>query len=491
MAADIRTFRAASMQAALDIVRAELGDDAVILHTRQVDKRGLLPFLGGRKEVEITAGPPNRKAAAMSSSTIASRASEHETLAPPPQLLAGVGAESGSARPVAVAEKRSVAESRVHGNGQHTVQPPRWSPQDVIVDVPARRSTPPAPHSLRQARTPATPSQRYTIARASEDLPAAPPRQRLATATPAPRPATNTPETAANSLHQRIDQLQQMILELGRERESTSLHDIPNELFQLYTQLIDMEVDELLARELVCKAKSLATKSQLASPAAMQSLLTALVEQELNPGTPLTAARGRQRVVAVVGPTGVGKTTTLAKLAANLRLREGLKVGLITVDTYRIAAVEQLKTYAELIDLPMQVVTSPEEMRRAVSEFHGLDVVLIDTAGRSPRDEPRIRELKACLDAAQADEVYLVLSLASGLPALETVATNFRPVGVTSLILTKLDESAAAGLLLQIARQFRLPVSYLTTGQNVPDDIEPAQRTRMARLVLGLDRVGA
>ena len=186
MAADIRTFRAASMQAALDIVRAELGDDAVILHTRQVDKRGLLPFLGGRKEVEITAGPPNRKAAAMSSSTIASRASEHETLAPPPQLLAGVGAESGSARPVAVAEKRSVAESRVHGNGQHTVQPPRWSPQDVIVDVPARRSTPPAPHSLRQARTTATPSQRYTIARASEELPAA------------PRPLTHTSAAVAS-----------------------------------------------------------------------------------------------------------------------------------------------------------------------------------------------------------------------------------------------------------------------------------------------------
>ncbi len=116
-------------------------------------------------------------------------------------------------------------------------------------------------------------------------------------------------------------------------------------------------------------------------------------------------------MVALVGPTGVGKTTTIAKLAANFRLRDGIRMGLVTVDTYRIAAVEQLRTYAEIIDLPMKVVTSPREMRRALEELQGLDLILIDTAGRSPRDELKIQELKSLLNEAQVDEVHLVLSL--------------------------------------------------------------------------------
>ena len=119
-----------------------------------------------------------------------------------------------------------------------------------------------------------------------------------------------------------------------------------------------------------------------------------------------------------VGPTGVGKTTTIAKLAANFRLREKRRVGLITVDTYRIAAVEQLRTYAEIIDLPMQVVSAPGEMREAVDRMADLDLVLLDTAGRSPQDEIKLQELKAFLDEADADEVHLVLSSVSSASAL-------------------------------------------------------------------------
>ena len=111
------------------------------------------------------------------------------------------------------------------------------------------------------------------------------------------------------------------------------------------------------------------------------------------------------RVVALVGPTGVGKTTTIAKLAANYRLREKRRVGLITVDTYRVAAVEQLRTYADIIDLPMEVVATPREMREAVARMNHLDLVLMDTAGRSPRDEVRIQELKSMLTEAEPDEV--------------------------------------------------------------------------------------
>jgi flagellar biosynthesis protein FlhF len=214
-----------------------------------------------------------------------------------------------------------------------------------------------------------------------------------------------------------------------------------------------------------------------------------MVEGEIHCTSPISVTPGRRRVVALIGPTGVGKTTTIAKLAANFRLRDGIRMGLVTVDTYRIAAVEQLRTYAEIIDLPMKVVTSPREMRRALDELSGLDLVLIDTAGRSPRDELKIQELKSLLAEAQVDEVHLVLSLVASARSLQATAEKFAPAGATALILTKLDEAVGMGTLLSMARRTTLPISYLTTGQDVPDDIEHANMRRVSRLVLGEEAV--
>jgi flagellar biosynthesis protein FlhF len=150
-----------------------------------------------------------------------------------------------------------------------------------------------------------------------------------------------------------------------------------------------------------------------------------LVEEQIRTSGPISITPGQRRVVALVGPTGVGKTTTIAKLAANFRLREKRRVGLITVDTYRIAAVEQLRTYAEIIDLPMHVVSTPREMREALRQLSGLDLVLMDTAGRSPRDEVKIQELRAFLSEAQADEVHLVLSAVASASSLVRTAERF------------------------------------------------------------------
>jgi len=161
-------------------------------------------------------------------------------------------------------------------------------------------------------------------------------------------------------------------------------------------------------------------------------------------------------------------------------------VGLITVDTYRIAAVEQLRTYADIISLPMEVVSTPKEMREAVARLSHLDLVLMDTAGRSPRDEVKIQELKSMLAEAKADEVHLVLSSVNGAASLKKTAAMFSEVGTTALILTKLDETTGLGNLLPLLRSCQLPLSYLTDGQNVPDDIEPAEQSRLARLVLGM-----
>jgi flagellar biosynthesis protein FlhF len=162
-------------------------------------------------------------------------------------------------------------------------------------------------------------------------------------------------------------------------------------------------------------------------------------------------------------------------------------VGLITVDTYRIAAVEQLRTYAEIIDLPMQVVSTPREMRQAVHRMDGLDLILIDTAGRSPKDGIKIQELRALLAEAGADQICLVLSSVASPRTLQQTAERFSAVGTTGLILTKLDEATGLGGLLHVLRASRLPLGYVTNGQNVPDDIEVAAPGRIARLVLGIE----
>ena len=216
-----------------------------------------------------------------------------------------------------------------------------------------------------------------------------------------------------------------------------------------------------------------------------------MIEDEIRVAGPIRLAAGRRRLVALVGPTGVGKTTTIAKLAANFRLREKRRVGLITVDTYRIAAVEQLRTYADIIDLPMEVVATPREMREAVARMADLDLILMDTAGRSPRDEVKIQELKSMLAEAAPDEVHLVLSSVASAGSLAKTAEQFAAVGTTALVLTKLDEAASLGNLLPLVRGSRLPLSYLTDGQNVPDDIAPADAGRLARLILGWNRSAA
>ena len=253
----------------------------------------------------------------------------------------------------------------------------------------------------------------------------------------------------------------------------------------LLDSLIDVETPEDLARELVEQAmRSLAASDGVDSKAARTHLMAA-IGREIEVAGPILSIPRQRRLVALVGPTGVGKTTTTAKLAAHYRLREHRRVGLITVDTYRIAAVDQLRTYADIIDLPMEVASTPHEMRQAIDRLADLDLILLDTAGRSPRDEVQIQELKSLLDEARPDEVHLVLSCASGAAALASCTERFADVGANRLILTKLDEAQGLGALLPLLRTSLLPLSYMTHGQNVPDDIEVADPVRLAQQILG------
>jgi flagellar biosynthesis protein FlhF len=288
-----------------------------------------------------------------------------------------------------------------------------------------------------------------------------------------------------DDLKEQLSDLQSMIEDLCRKNDHSATQDLPESLFTLFTDLIDAEISEELARELVDRVRQSVGPHDLDDAVLLKARLTRMIEEEINVSGPLQVQPGERRLVALVGPTGVGKTTTIAKLAANFHLRERRRVGLITVDTYRIAAVEQLRTYADIIDLPMEVVSTPREMREAVERLSDLDLILMDTAGRSPRDEVKIQELRCMLGEAQADEVHLVLSCVSSLENMKKTAERFAAVGVTSLLLTKLDEATGLGHIIPVVRSCQFPLSYVTNGQNVPDDIEPAEPRRLTRTVLG------
>jgi flagellar biosynthesis protein FlhF len=290
---------------------------------------------------------------------------------------------------------------------------------------------------------------------------------------------------------EQLSRLHAMVETLSRQgRVDHLLPDLPGELIPSYAQLVEVDVPEVLARRLVCSVADNLEPDQIGSAPAIQAAICEAVEQCIPIAPPIRAVVGTRRVVALVGPTGVGKTTTVAKLAANFKLVHGLRVGLVTVDTYRIAAVEQLKTYAEIIDLPLAVANDPGQMSQAIDELGAVDMVFIDTAGRSPRDEVKIRELADFMAQARPDEVHLVLSAGAGERTLISAVERFAQVRADRLILTKLDEAGGLGAILGLLGQVNRPVSYLTTGQAVPDDIEPADRKRLARLVLGLEAIG-
>ena len=244
--------------------------------------------------------------------------------------------------------------------------------------------------------------------------------------------------------------------------------------------LSEATADRWLTRldaELVCDPE--------AHPDRAQHRLRQIIESELPISGPLPLSHPGPTVITLVGTTGVGKTTTLAKLAARFRLREQRRVALITADTFRIAAALQLRTYAEIMHAPLEVVATPHEMRAAVLRLSNHDVVLIDTPGRSPRDAAGLDELRLLLAAAQPHATLLVQSCVAGGQALRQAAAAFSGVGASRLILTKLDEAADIGLLPDLLTACGLPLCYTTHGQNVPDDIEPASAALLAGLLLG------
>jgi len=225
--------------------------------------------------------------------------------------------------------------------------------------------------------------------------------------------------------------------------------------------------------------------SEEAVRAAVLERIAAILPVDAGDAFDVGLGRHGPRRIALVGPTGVGKTTTLAKIAANLKLKRGLRVGIVAADTYRIAAVDQLRTYAEILGLPVEVAASPRDAARACGSLSDVDVILIDTAGRSQNDHMKLSELRAFLASAEPDETHLVLSATASARTLAREAEAFGALGVDRIVLTKLDEAASFGTLVSLVERLGKSVSFFTHGQEVPDHIEIARSRRLAALVLG------
>ncbi len=197
--------------------------------------------------------------------------------------------------------------------------------------------------------------------------------------------------------------------------------------------------------------------------------------------------RKLSHAVVLIGPTGVGKTTTIAKLAGRMALVEKRKIGLITIDTYRIGAVEQLRTYADIMNIPFKVVFTMKDMEKTLREMDSCDTILIDTTGRNSKNKMQISELRAFIDKVRTDNIHLVISCTTKNKDIDAIVEGYKQLNYSDVIITKLDETCTYGSVLNILQAAKKPISFVTTGQNVPEDIKSMSSEELAKLVLGED----
>lgn len=284
---------------------------------------------------------------------------------------------------------------------------------------------------------------------------------------------------SGQSLHQLEREMAGLRVAVSRllERNGTEVANLHGFGRQVFDTLLARGVDEAAALELGQRCRM--------EEAEGRAVLTEELARLIGPTAPITVRKGQRKVIALVGPTGVGKTTTLAKLAAHFTLDRGFDVGLITSDTFRIAAIEQLRTYADILGVPLYAVEQPEEASQALRETASKDVILVDTGGRNFRDPGRMAELRDLLAVLRPDETHLVVSLNINPRDAFDALDAFLPLGINRLTFTKLDETASPGLILNLKMRCEHPVGYLTHGQSVPDDIIPADQADFTKILMG------
>ncbi|MCL6603073.1 MAG: flagellar biosynthesis protein FlhF [Paenibacillus sp.] len=268
-------------------------------------------------------------------------------------------------------------------------------------------------------------------------------------------------------------------------KQTSSSKDLPEPLNELRERLLEQEMDiDLVEQWISTVLDQWTSEGRQWTTDQFQVSLKEQVTKFLSKRIGKGIARDT-RILYIAGPTGVGKTTTIAKLAADQLFRQGRKVGLITSDTYRISAVEQLRTYASILNVPLEVVQSPGDMQRALSRLESCDLILMDTAGRNYRNEMLVAELQSLLAKELKSETYLVLSLTSKSRDMKIITEHFNKYQLDKVIFTKLDETESYGPLFNLLKDFPLGLSYMSNGQNVPDDLLMASEEKLYGMLLG------
>lgn len=295
-----------------------------------------------------------------------------------------------------------------------------------------------------------------------------------------------TPAVASVLESEVLHEIRNMKLWMERiARQSSGTRELPESLATLRDRLMEQEMDSVLVDEWIGnvvdrwddEGRSWATEQ---FHECLKEQLDGFLSGRIAGGIATDT-----QIVYIAGPTGVGKTTTIAKLAAEQLFKQGRKVGLITSDTYRISAVEQLRTYASILNIPLEVVQSPGDLQRALFRLEGCDLVLMDTAGRNYRNDMLVAELQSLLAKELRSETYLVLSLTSKSRDMKLIAEHFGKYKLDKVIFTKLDETGSYGPLFNVLNDFPLTLSYMTNGQNVPDDLLMSSRGLLSEMLLG------
>lgn len=267
--------------------------------------------------------------------------------------------------------------------------------------------------------------------------------------------------------------------------EERSIIKFPGKSHSAYMRLINNDVEKEVAEKIIKQIVAEAPPNILEDEAFVESRVIKHISSIIKTGE-LNIDNGTPKIITLIGPTGVGKTTTLAKIAADFAFEKHKRVSVITVDTYRIAAAEQLKTYTDILGIPLEVVYFPSEFKKAIETHSSSDLILIDTAGRSQRNSIQMAELKAFISqAGYSLENCLILSSTTKYKELMDIADNFKRVSFHKVIFTKTDEAVCFGQILSLSSKIEQPIIYITIGQNVPEDIEQANPTKLAKMVFG------
>jgi flagellar biosynthesis protein FlhF len=444
----VKRYLVNSVSEALPLIRSELGSDAVILSTKDVNIGGFMGMFRKRRTevvaaVESETARPNKQRPVQQPLI-----SIHTPQRPAASAAAAYGASSdtGSMRSAATAVLDPLEASEAEERAAFVIQAAAISKKtEPTVDNAA-------PH-VGQAAAPAA-------------------------AIAAQRSGTEIEHLLTNEFRD----MKEWIMRLSRQKEIDSQ---PAVLRSLCERLEEQEVAAKWIDKLRDALNELPEAQEGWQDAAVvwqraAEIMTGWLKPYEHPGI-----SNSERNVYFVGPTGVGKTTTIAKLAAEQTLKAGKKVGFITSDTYRIAAVDQLRTYANILNVPMEVVFSPNEVPRAFSQLEDKDLILMDTAGRNYRSELHVSEVNSMLNNQQPGTVFLVMSLTSRSSDMRVIAERFIPYGIRQVIFTKLDETTVYGAIVNLMLEYELHTAYVASGQSVPDDIALFSADAYVAMLLG------